>query len=290
MNNAEAAGNRLVVILNDNDMSIAPPVGGLSHYLARLVSSRKYLTLRHLAQQLRPQAAQAAPRSWPGDGRNIGRGFCDRRHALRGTGLLLCRPGRRPQCRAAGQDPRECPRRRRGADAGPCRHQEGQGLCARPRRRPTNITASRSSTSSRASRPRPSRARRAYTARLRQGADRGGGARRQGGRDHRGDAVRHRPRQVRRAHSPTGCSTSASPSSTRVTFAAGLAAQGMRPVLRHLFDLPPARLRPGRPRRRDPESAGPLRDRPRRPGRRRRRDPCRQLRPHLSRAPCPISW
>jgi 1-deoxy-D-xylulose-5-phosphate synthase len=51
MNNAEQAGNRLVVILNDNDMSIAPPVGGLSHYLARLVSSNKYLTVRHLAQR-----------------------------------------------------------------------------------------------------------------------------------------------------------------------------------------------------------------------------------------------
>src|SRR5436190_8064696 len=36
MNNAHEAGNRLIVILNDNDMSIAPPVGGLSHYLARL--------------------------------------------------------------------------------------------------------------------------------------------------------------------------------------------------------------------------------------------------------------
>jgi 1-deoxy-D-xylulose-5-phosphate synthase len=51
MNNAEGAGNRLVVILNDNDMSIAPPVGGLSHYLARLVSSDKYLSVRHLAQR-----------------------------------------------------------------------------------------------------------------------------------------------------------------------------------------------------------------------------------------------
>jgi 1-deoxy-D-xylulose-5-phosphate synthase len=51
MNNAEQAGNRLVVILNDNDMSIAPPVGGLSHYLARLVSSGKYLTVRHMAQR-----------------------------------------------------------------------------------------------------------------------------------------------------------------------------------------------------------------------------------------------
>jgi 1-deoxy-D-xylulose-5-phosphate synthase len=39
MNNAQAAGNRLVVILNDNDMSIAPPVGGLSGYLARLVTA-----------------------------------------------------------------------------------------------------------------------------------------------------------------------------------------------------------------------------------------------------------
>jgi 1-deoxy-D-xylulose-5-phosphate synthase len=51
MNNAESAGNRLVVILNDNDMSIAPPVGGLSGYLARLVSSPSYLHLRHLAKK-----------------------------------------------------------------------------------------------------------------------------------------------------------------------------------------------------------------------------------------------
>jgi 1-deoxy-D-xylulose-5-phosphate synthase len=52
MNNAHAAGNRLVVILNDNDMSIAPPVGSLRNSLARLVSSGKYLTPRRLAQKL----------------------------------------------------------------------------------------------------------------------------------------------------------------------------------------------------------------------------------------------
>ena len=52
MNNAKQAGNRLVVILNDNDMSIAPPVGGLSHYLARLVSSGKYLTVRDFARRV----------------------------------------------------------------------------------------------------------------------------------------------------------------------------------------------------------------------------------------------
>ena len=52
MNNAEAAGNRLIVILNDNDMSIAPPVGSLRNALARLVSSEKYLAPRKLAQRL----------------------------------------------------------------------------------------------------------------------------------------------------------------------------------------------------------------------------------------------
>jgi 1-deoxy-D-xylulose-5-phosphate synthase len=52
MNNAAAAGNRLIVILNDNDMSIAPPVGGLSAYLARIVSSRPFLELRELAKRL----------------------------------------------------------------------------------------------------------------------------------------------------------------------------------------------------------------------------------------------
>ena len=52
MNNAEQAGNRLVVILNDNDMSIAPPVGGLSAYLARMVSSSEYIGLRTLASKL----------------------------------------------------------------------------------------------------------------------------------------------------------------------------------------------------------------------------------------------
>ena len=52
MNNAQIAGNRLVVILNDNDMSIAPPVGGLSAYLARLVSSRPFLRVRELAKRV----------------------------------------------------------------------------------------------------------------------------------------------------------------------------------------------------------------------------------------------
>ena len=52
MNNARQAGNRLIVILNDNDMSIAPPVGGLSAYLARIVSSEQFLSVREFAKKV----------------------------------------------------------------------------------------------------------------------------------------------------------------------------------------------------------------------------------------------
>ncbi len=52
MNNAGAMDSRLIVILNDNDMSIAPPVGAMSAYLARKFSSRTYLTLREAAKQI----------------------------------------------------------------------------------------------------------------------------------------------------------------------------------------------------------------------------------------------
>jgi 1-deoxy-D-xylulose-5-phosphate synthase len=52
MNNAGALGARLIVILNDNDMSIAPPVGAMSAYLARLVSSRTYRGLRYFLKRM----------------------------------------------------------------------------------------------------------------------------------------------------------------------------------------------------------------------------------------------
>jgi 1-deoxy-D-xylulose-5-phosphate synthase len=52
MNNAGAMDSRLIVILNDNDMSIAPPVGALSGYLARLISGRTYMSLRDIGIQL----------------------------------------------------------------------------------------------------------------------------------------------------------------------------------------------------------------------------------------------
>ncbi len=52
MNNAGAMRARLVVVLNDNDMSIAPPVGAMSAYLSRLLSSNSYLNLRDLASRM----------------------------------------------------------------------------------------------------------------------------------------------------------------------------------------------------------------------------------------------
>ncbi len=52
MNNAAAAGSQLTVVLNDNDMSIAPPVGGMSSYMARLVSGGGYRGLRRIGRSM----------------------------------------------------------------------------------------------------------------------------------------------------------------------------------------------------------------------------------------------
>ena len=62
MNNAGAMKSRLLVILNDNDMSIAPPVGALSHHLARVVSSKAYQDLRHLTKDLLPKPLRETAR------------------------------------------------------------------------------------------------------------------------------------------------------------------------------------------------------------------------------------
>ena len=52
MNNAGAMDSRLIVILNDNEMSIAPPVGAMSSYLSRLTSSNTYRSLREIGKQV----------------------------------------------------------------------------------------------------------------------------------------------------------------------------------------------------------------------------------------------
>jgi 1-deoxy-D-xylulose-5-phosphate synthase len=52
MNNAGSKNSRLIVVLNDNDMSIAPPVGAMSAYLSRLISSKSYQSIRHFAKEI----------------------------------------------------------------------------------------------------------------------------------------------------------------------------------------------------------------------------------------------
>jgi len=55
MNNAGAMNRRLIVILNDNEMSIAPPVGAMSNYLSRLLSSPTFMSLRDIGKQFANQ-------------------------------------------------------------------------------------------------------------------------------------------------------------------------------------------------------------------------------------------
>jgi len=65
MNNAGAMASRLIVVLNDNDMSIAPPVGAMSGYLSRLLSSRSYHSLRKMAKDVAshlPKSLETAAR------------------------------------------------------------------------------------------------------------------------------------------------------------------------------------------------------------------------------------
>ncbi len=58
MNNAGSMDSRMIVILNDNDMSIAPPVGAMSAYLSRLISSKSYRSLRHFARKMTKRLPQ----------------------------------------------------------------------------------------------------------------------------------------------------------------------------------------------------------------------------------------
>jgi 1-deoxy-D-xylulose-5-phosphate synthase len=63
MNNAGANNQRLIVVLNDNDMSIAPPVGAMSAYLARLASGHTYLKIRDVGKQLTRHLPKALDRA-----------------------------------------------------------------------------------------------------------------------------------------------------------------------------------------------------------------------------------
>ena len=137
--------SRLIVILNDNNMSIAPPVGALSAYLARLMSGRPYRPLR---QTIGKQDRQAAAEI-PGGERarameEYARGSGDRRHLVRGASDFST------SARSTGNNLdhllpvlKNVRDTRERADAGSRRDAEGQGLRARRGLETTNTTGRR---------------------------------------------------------------------------------------------------------------------------------------------------
>ena len=136
MNNAAETTKQLIVILNDNDMSIAPPVGGMSAYLAR-PGLRRRLPVAAQARQARRRRPAAAAEGGRAQGRGIRPRHGHRRHLLRGAGLLLRRPDRRPQPGPPGPGAEE--RRARSSDRPVLVHvvtQKGKGYApGRERRR-----------------------------------------------------------------------------------------------------------------------------------------------------------
>ena len=141
MNNAGAMNSRLIVILNDNEMSIAPPVGAMSAYLARLISGRTYTSLREIGKQL----AKRLPKFVEEKALRVeeyARGFVTGGTLFEELGFYYVGPidGHNLDHLRAGAAERA--RRRERPDPRSCRDAEGQGLRARRSLQPTSITAS----------------------------------------------------------------------------------------------------------------------------------------------------
>ena len=213
MNNAAAAGNRLIVILNDNDMSIAPPVG-IAAQRARAAGQLEQIS----------DAAQARAEARAGDARRRSTSRRARWRNIPAAGSPAARSSRSSASIMSGRSTgttcarwSRCSRMSATPRSGRCWSMSSPRRARatrRPRTPPTNITAWSSSTSSRASRPRPRRARRATPA---------SSPRRSTARWRATRRSSRSPRRCRRApgstrspsNSPSARSTSALPSSMR---------------------------------------------------------------------------
>ena len=222
MNNAGAMHARLIVILNDNEMSIAPPAGALSSYLARLVSGGTYRTVREAAKQLgkhlpkfvydRARKTEEFARNfWSGgtmfeelgfyyvgpiDGHNLDHLLPVLKNVRdAGTGPILVHVVTQ---KGKGYAPAEESVR------------EGPRCCALRRDRPARRTSRRPT-------------RRAYTKVFAEALIAEAKRRRQDRRGDRGHAERHRPRPLRQGLSRPNCFDVGIAEQHAVTFCAGLA-------------------------------------------------------------------
>ncbi len=295
---AGGLGTPIVVVLNDNGMSIAPNVGALSRYFNRVRLNPK---LWHAREGVEARAHRAARRHRRGvraprpAAQGVDQGVLGAGPVLGGARLGVHRRHRRPRraraARRAAQGARRAAARRR-----PRRHGQGQGLRARRGRRPGGHgeVARRQAEVDRQPRARaegrPGRRRRQPGARRSGPRSSARRSSREAERDERvvgitaamntGTGLVHLQKAMPERYFDVGIAEQQA-----ILFAAGPRARGRQAGRGDLLDVPAARVRPDRPRRLPAEAQRHVRHGPRRPRRRRRPDAPRRLRHRLPALP-----
>ena len=245
MNNAGAMDSRLIVILNDNDMSIAPPVGAMSAYLAKLISGGTYRRFRRF---LKKMAHKLLPKDWErraARAEEFTRGFWTGGTLFEELGFYYVGPIDGHNLDHLLPVLRNVRAMKNGPVLVHVVTKKGKGYG------PAEISADKFHgvgkfnvvTGAQES------ASRRHAAELHQGVrakpDRGGARRPKDRRHHRGNAVGHGARPLRRSLSRALFRCRHRRAACR-DLRRGACCRGLQAVCRHLFDLPSARLRPGR--------------------------------------------